>query len=448
MDYFVVDMTHGGLLIASELAKLPENRVYAWDIYGTLKEPTIKEYSARGLKFVDGNNFEKESEELTVVSPVHCNLNRHVDMTHHDAVKLILKHKINVPVVEVTGVKGKTSVVWILKEILCHKKPLVLSSLGVEVFDGGKWIQLKQNISITPASIIEAWKLAEKYDIGICIFETSLGGTGLADVGVLTNIAENYPIAANSSNASQAKSQIFKSKLVACDLESFDNEYIDFKEKTNTFGIGNNSIIRPNLTAKNIKYGFDKTDFDLELINIKTINGIIVEGLLKLSTFAPAPIHINNVLAAVSASLMLGVSQEKIAKGLTQFKGLKGRTTIREYDGVRVVEEINPGLNVTAVEEAIKMMEDLENVAVLFGGKYGVTCEEIDEKSVSKLLNSLNSKIRLILVDELGKNVNKLLKRNSHYCPELKDAVTHAVKTNSSNILIVYRSNYSDVEKR
>ena len=304
MDYLVVDMTHGGLVIASELAKLPETMVYAWDIYGTLNKSTMDEYSDEGLIFVDGNNF-KEAEEVTVVSPVHCNLNMHVNMTHHDAVKLILSQKINVPVVEVTGVKGKTSVVWILKEILNHKKPLVLSSLGAEVFDGEEWIKLKQNISITPASIIEAWNLAENYEIGVCIFETSLGGTGLADVGVLTNIAENYPIAGNSSNASKAKSQIFKSKIVSCDLESFNKYYHEFKEKTNTFGIMNNSIIQPNLTAKNIKYGFDKTDFDLELFNFRTINGSIIEGLLKLSTFAPAPIHINNVIAAVSASLML-----------------------------------------------------------------------------------------------------------------------------------------------
>lgn len=447
MDYFVVDMTHGGLIIASELAKLPETQVYVWDIYGTLDEPTIEKYSTNGLKFVDGNNFH-ESKELTVISPVHCNLQRHVDMTHHDAVKLILKTKINVPVVEVTGVKGKTSVVWILKEILKHKKPLVLSSLGVEVFDGNRWIQLKQNISITPASIIEAWKLAENYEIGICIFEISLGGTGLADVGILTNLAENYPIAGNSNNASNAKSQIFKSKLVACDLESFNTEYLEFKAQTNTFGIMNNSKTLPNLTAKNIKYSFDKTDFDLKLSNFKTINGSIIEGTFKLSTFAPAPIHINNVLAAVSGSIMLGVTEEKINMGLSQFNGLKGRTTIKEFNGVRIVEEINPGLNVKAVKESIKMMEDLDDLTVVFGGKYGVTCEEIDETSVSSVLNDLTDKIKLIVVDELGKNINKLLTRNYIYYSNLKDAINYASKINSSNILIIYRSNYSDVEKR
>lgn len=447
MDYLVVDMTHGGLLVASELSKLPETQVYAWDIYDTLDESVMEDYSSNNLKFVDGNCF-KEPDELTVISPVHCNLHRHVDMTHHDAVKFILNNKITVPVVEVTGVKGKTSVVWILKEILNHKKPLVLSSLGVEVFDGTKWVKLKENISITPASIIEAWKLAENYEVGICIFETSLGGTGLADVGVLTNIAENYSIAGNSSNASEAKSQIFKSKLVACDQESFDSEYFEFKEKTNIFGILNNSKILPNLTAKNIKYSFDKTDFDVQLSHFKTINSDILDGTFKLTTFAPAPIHINNVLAAVSASVMLGISEEKIRTGLSQFKGLKGRTTIKELDGVRIVEEINPGLNVTAVEEAIKMMEDIDDVSVVFGGRYGVTCEEIDEVSVSQVLDKINDDKKLILVDELGKNVNNLLKRNSVYYNNLKDAVSYASKTNSHNILVIYRSNYSDLEKR
>ena len=32
------------------------------------------------------------------------------------------------------------------------------------------------------------------------------------------------------------------------------------------------------------------------------------------------------------------------------------------------------------------MAKNMENVGVIFGGKYGVTCEEIDEKSVSDVL--------------------------------------------------------------
>ena len=70
----------------------------------------------------------------------------------------------------------------------------------------------------------------------------------------------------------------------------------------------------------------------------------------------------------------------------------KGRTSINENNGIRVIEEINPGLNVTAVKKSLSMMKDMDDVGVIFGGKYGVTCEEIDEKSVSDVLEDLNRK--------------------------------------------------------
>ncbi len=448
MNFLVVDMTHGGLIIASELAKIHESKVFAWDIYGTLDVSTLEKYSKLGINFVEKNIY-NTFEELVVVAPVHCNLDCPVDMTHHEAVGYILKTQINVPIIEVTGVKGKTSVVWILKEILKDLNPLVLSSLGVEVFVDDGWKLLKENISITPASIIEAWKLAENYEIGICIFETSLGGTGLADVGILTNIAENYLIAGNSRLASLAKAQIFRSKLVACDLESLNSEYFEFNGKTNSFdGKNNISETSANLTATNIELGFNVTNFDVEISDFKTLDCNVLEGSFNVTTFAPALIHINNILAAVAAALMLGISKEKIRNGLSKFKGLTGRTCITEKEGVQIVEEINPGLNVTAVDEAIKMMAGLDDVTVIFGGKYGVTCEEIDEKSVSQVLNSLTDDYSLILVDDLGYNIKNIIKRDTFYYNNLNDAFNFAVKNKCSNILIIYRSNYSDLNKR
>ena len=230
MKVLVVDMTHGGAIIASEFLKIPNFEVYAWDIYSTMEFKKFGyELEEKGLKFVGkeglndlklDKNYSTESDFI-LIAPVHCKLESEVNMTHHQAVGFLLENKINVPVIEVTGVKGKTSVVWILKEIFKDSNPLVLSSLGVEVVEDKEWKLLKQNISITPASIIEAWKLAEGYEVGICIFETSLGGTGLADVGILTNLAEDYPIANNSRVASDAKLQIFQSRMVSCEIGFF-----------------------------------------------------------------------------------------------------------------------------------------------------------------------------------------------------------------------------------
>ena len=454
MKVLIVDMTHGGQLIASEFMKIPEFEVFALDIYSTMDSHTRYELQVNGLKFLESIEDLKEHKnpgtesDFMIVAPVHCNLEYPVDMTHHEAVGFILKDRINIPIIEVTGVKGKTSVVWILKEILKDFNPLVLSSLGVEVIDDGKWKVLKSDISITPASIIESMKLSEGYEIGICIFETSLGGTGLADVGILTNIVENYPISCNTKVASDAKLQIFKSKAVACEINSFNSMYSEFMEKTNTFGNSTDDRNHANLTASQIRFGLVKTDFKIELEDFKTSSNNILNESIEVSTFAPSAYHVTNVLSAVCASLSIGVPMEKIKEGLNNFKGVKGRTSIEEHDGIRFIKEINPGLNVTAVKKALLMMEDMDNVGVIFGGKYGITCEEIDEKSVSAVLEDINGDIPLILVDELGDSVKNILKRNFIYRNDLNGAIECAIDNTCSNILIIYRSNFSDLKKR
>jgi len=454
MKVLVVDMTHGGSLISSEFMKIPETEVLAWDIYKSMNPSRIEELKNKGLTFIESlddikvyKNHTVESD-LMIVSPVHCKLDHNITLTHHEAVGFLLNDRIDIPVIEVTGVKGKTSIVWMLKEIFKEKNPLVLSSLGVEVVEDGEWKVLKRDISITPASIIEAWKLAEGYEKGICIFETSLGGTGLADVGILTNLAEDYPIASNSKTASEAKRQIFKSKAVACEIESYNSKYSEFSEKTNTFGNSRNSKNSANLTASQIQYGFDKTNFQIDIVDFKTSNNHILNESFQLSTFAPAPIHITNILASVCASLTIGISIEKIKEGLNNFKGVNGRTSINEQDGIRIIEEINPGLNVTSIKKAISMAKNMDHVGVIFGGKYGVTCEEIDEESVSDVLERINENIPLILVDELGASVKNILKRNSYYSNDLDDAMENVVDKNLKNVLLIYRSNFSDLKNR
>lgn len=449
LKVLVVDTTHGGAVIASEFLKFQGSEVFAWDIYSTMDGHTREKLQDKGIKFIGSLEDLENLDDILIIAPIHSKIEP-LNMTHHDSIKYLLKDRINVPIIEVTGVKGKTSVVWILKEIFKDIKPLVLSSLGIEIIENGKWKTLKNDISITPASIIQAWNLAEGKEVGICIFETSLGGTGLADVGVLTNIAEDYPIAGGIKKASDAKMQIFKSKSVICNSNSFKSKYLKFDYFTNTFEDSEKkkSDLRSNLKASNINFEMDKTNFKVEIKNFKTVQNNIINETMEFSTFAPAPFHLNNVLAAVGASLMLEYPIERIKKGLINFRGVNGRTSIIQNKGIRVIEEVNPGLNVVAVKKVLDMVEDMDDVAVVFGGEYGVTCEEIDEKSVSHVLNELKDNIPLILADELGFNVKKFLKRDFMYYQNLNDAMDFTVENNPSNILLIYRSNFSDVKKR
>jgi len=437
----IVDMTHGGVKLATCFSKLKSFDVYAWDIYHTLKKEQKDELQINNVTLV-GDDFIKENKPF-IVAPVHCKLEYPVDMTHHEAIAYILEKQINIPIIEITGVKGKTSVVHMLKEIFKKYNPLILSSLGIEIQKNNKWILLDRDVSITPSNIITAWQSGRKYNPGLFITETSLGGTGLGRVGVLTNITEDYSVASGRKTASQSKAQIFKDELVCCDYESYQKFYTQFQEKTNTFG-----LTQGNVKAENVTYGLMQTVFDVKVQELKTISGVIIEKEFQIETFAPAPHHVENVLSAICAALTCGISVETIQSGLTNFKGLKGRTSFKIADDAVIIEEINPGINVTAVKKAIEMIKDLSKSLVIFGGQYGVTCEEIDEKAVSKVLNQVEHGIGLILTGELGETLKDDIKRSFKYVEDYTQAVDQAKKKGYQHILLIYRSNYHNIQHR
>lgn len=454
MNVLIIDMTHGGTLIASEFSDQPDFNVFALDIYNTLSEEKKKSLTQKGIKsvekeFLDNINIKNNVKNLSnddflIVAPIHCNINSKIHLTHHEAVNFLMKNEIKVPVIEVTGVKGKTSVVWMLKEIFIENNPLILSSLGIEVIKNMENYILEHDISITPANIINTWKLGKDFNPQICIFETSLGGTGLADVGIITNIAENYPVASGEKNACLAKAQMFKSKITACDFDSFNNYYSTINKKVNTFGLND----KANVHATDIKFELDKTMFTAKIENLETYEGDLLNTEFEVETFAPAEHHLNNVLCAICAALILNTPINQIKNGLKNFKGIKGRTSIRKYKGSKIIEEINPGLNVTAIKKSVDIIKNFNDSTLIFGGKYGITCEEIDEDSTVEFLNMLNNEISLILVDELGKNIKNKIKRKYKYMNNFNNAIEKAVEMNSRMILLIYRSRFSDQSKR
>jgi UDP-N-acetylmuramyl pentapeptide synthase len=445
----IVDLTHGGIILATEFSKNPDHNVFGWDIYHTLKEAQRKELEKNRVHLVDDNFIDsiKDSDQIQVIAPVHCPLPFKPDMTHHQAVKFLLEKEINIPVIEVTGVKGKTSTVHMLKEIFRDDNPILLSSNGVEVIQDNKEIKIVDNISITPSSIITAWRRGTQYfSPGICVFETSLGGTGLADVGVITNLAENYSIAGGNNSAAQAKEQIFSSKMVIVQEKSLNSYYSHMKNRFNvkSFSINQSS----NITVSNVQYGLKKTVFTLNFSDFRSITGETINKTASFETFAPSPYHLENILSAIGAALAVGKPLKSVIKGVGIFKGIKGRTSILEMGDCRVIEEINPGINITAIKKSVKMMDNLDNPSLIIGGQYGITCEEINEDQLIEFLDHTNSNIDLVLVDELGKSVYSEINRPRHYKSNIDDAISLLADLGSKNILLIYRSNYANFQKR
>ena len=471
MNNLVIDMTHGGVKIAISLAK-KEEIVYAYDIYNTLKSIDKEMLDVYNVKIIDLDYLNNLKGNLRVIYPVHLPLtkediekyNPHLNytfLTHHKIIKELLKDwGADIPKIEVTGVKGKTSCVFMLKEILINKNPLILSSLGALLYENGIKKTLKQNISITPANIKETIDLAYKIANPICeiaagkcksqnlkkyncaIFESSLGASGIGDVGLLTNIVENYPIAKNKSNASEAKSQIFNCNIVAIQKETLDKFYSDVKHnKINTFSLNN----KANVTIKDVKYDLDKTKISVSYNNIITTNDNTISGEFAVETFAPGKHHVQNVLGVITTCLSLNISKEEIIKGLANYKGIKGRTNKKIMENSIIIEEINPGINTKAIEESINMINNLDDYYIAIGGDYGITCEEIDETKVSTYLDTLDYDI--ILTGEVGEGILKKMNKKVKYSKNFQDIYKQAIH-NNKNLLLIYRSDYRKLNER
>ena len=75
----------------------------------------------------------------------------------------------------------------------------------------------------------------------MAIFENSLGICDLADIGILTNLVENYSIAKGQSDAKSAKRQVFKSPSVVIEYETlnefYPHEKEEYEDKINSFSL-------------------------------------------------------------------------------------------------------------------------------------------------------------------------------------------------------------------
>lgn len=473
MNNLVIDMTHGGVKIAISLAKTGKN-VLAYDIYNTLNSIDRKMLDVYGIWLLnDLSELKDYRGDMRVIHPIHLPLthdeiiknNPNVNysfLTHHEIISQLLSDwGEDIPKIEVTGVKGKTSSVFMLKEILNGENPLILSSLGALLYENGKEIVLKKDISIAPANIKETVDLAYKVANPICriadgivesenlrkydsaIFESSLGASGIGDVGLLTNISENYTIAGGRLTAAEAKRQVFRCKTVVCAKESLDEYYFDVTHpKVNSFSLDDETA---NLYAEDVSYSLDMTEITARYKNVRTISDDILEGTLTVKTFAPGQHHVKNVLGVILTCLSLKIDENLIVSGLANYKGLTGRTTKRSKGDSIIIEEINPGINTDAVKQSVSMIGDLKNWYVAVGGDYGITCEEIDEDMVAEYLNTLESDI--ILTGDVGLSILSKISKHAEFIESIDDIYDMAVR-NGKNLLFIYRSDYRRLSER
>ena len=431
MDYSgkkvaVLDTIHGGKTICHKLREMDADAV-AVDIYREDPPP----------EFIDQFDI--------VIAPVHAatplleraRLLKIPVITHHKVVGDILRespHLVGTLVFEITGVRGKTTVSSLLAELNSDKRLLLLSSAGLEIYERGKCIATKR-LSITPASMLTAIDVVNELQINpaVLIFEVSLGGTGIADIGVITSLSPEYRIASNSRSSTEAKLQMIshakKGSLIVAGLNEVDAEVLS--THYNSFGMQGSSV---SYDVSGSRDGVVRVVYDY----LTTVDDTVISGEIE---FTPTHYYdwnsyYNSILCFIAAALSANCDPKRIASTLTEFKGIEGRMSLGRVNNRLLVDNSNSGLTPSLARHAIAYGLELKkrgNRAVLIIGEEAHNvCEGINPEEVAFI--SLDDNLdEVILVGERMHSKRSHIVRSA----SLEAALTKALDLSKEGDIII-----------
>jgi UDP-N-acetylmuramyl pentapeptide synthase len=401
----VLDLTHGGAVIARKLRNISDS-IAVVDVYRTLSIESLNSLENEGIKTstepLDPLDFD------IIIAPVHLDPGYPMlagagnipIISHHQAVGQILSTYdiANKTLIELTGTKAKTSTAILLADILSMKKKVIShTSRGLEDRSTGTIIE--KGLSITPASILTALDAVNDagIDFDVFIAEVSIGGTGYADIGIITTIANDYKIANNKKLASDAKRRMILdaktgSKLVV------NNDALRF------FGACRNDIEVISFTDSidascNVYFeDIDKNGGTIAYFLGKKHGKIHIRGTqdYDIASYKTA------FVCATAAALVLDLDSDTIEKAFLGFKGALGRMTKKSVDGRILIDNSNSGMDIRTAQKALKYAQEEEGrIVMVLGEEAKEVCEGLDPSGVEHFINNhINELGALVLVGE------------------------------------------------
>lgn len=439
----VLDLTHGGVVIARKLKDIAAS-VTGVDVYRTLSPSELEALETEGIRTsqvpLNACDFD------ILIAPVHLDpgypmlveaeKNYIPVVSHHAAVGDILsgKHQDKI-IIEITGTRAKTSTALLLAEMLSEELKVVShTSRGVEDWSTRRII--KKGLSITPASILLAVEAVEDEGIkpDVIIFEVSIGGTGSADIGVITTIADDYKIANNTRLASDAKRKMIldakpgSALVINHDaLRSFgacrrDINIISFSDSVNAAA----NVYYENLSAEG-----------------GTIAYYIDDRQGKIAVSASVEYDITSYktafVCAAAVALAMDIKPGTIERSLRKFKGAQGRMIKTSIEGRTLIDNSNSGLNIKNAEKALEYAKsESGRIVMVLGEEAKEVCEGLDPKGAERFIDKRLEELHaIVLVGErmkplVSKNINKI-----YYAGDLSKGIELAQQLTGEKDIIV-----------
>ncbi len=452
----VLDLTHGGIIIAQKLVQLGYN-VSAIDVYDTV-DPAILADLQDNFDIRTSKDPIPVDDLDIVVAPVHLDQNYEMlqqarDMgkeivTHHKIVGEILSHDKTIAgakIIEITGTKAKTSTASILADMLSRKLSVVLhTTRGLEYWENGTPSLIHQGLSIAPGSILHAVDKTASYILtnsnskpkpniapDVYIFEVSIGGTGYADIGILTTFTQDYKIANGTAWASDAKMQMLDNAkpgstvVINCTDNVATCRTPGNMVKKVTFSDSKNCPGDVNLTL-------DK--FAIVMNSGNWISVVNAQPDYDVGSYTIA------MVAAATAALEMGIEPDDIRDTLSDFEGLRGRMREQVFEGKALIDNSNSGMNIISVERSLAYANTLQikkkgRIIMVLGEEAAQVCEGLPPEDVSEFLRQQGKNIdELVLV---GKRMRAVKHKNSYYADSLSQGLSIASEIAGTDDLIL-----------
>lgn len=300
-------------------------------------------------------------------------------ITHHQAVGELVGQSLNPNIVlfEVTGTHSKTSTALLLSKMLSSQKRVVShTTRGLETWHNGGFRVLQTGLSIAPANVIPAVAAAEAQEAEALVSEVSLGGTGIADYGILTSFSGDYRIAGGTKWASTAKLQMLSLAKVGSKLIANTDTGLSAD-----ISLGARGFIQAE--PHRLLFGRDSVALDLG-------EDLDFQG------------YQTAIAGAAAAARAAGFSKRLIASALDGFDGFSGRMKVIRQGGVTIFDSSNSGLKVRdvnlALDRAAGTAAARSGLALVVGEEAETVCEGMSVPELVALLQERREEIDLLVL--------------------------------------------------